>query len=32
MNRRMKDDGFFRFVYLGLIAIGGILVVQAAVG
>jgi len=32
MNRRMKDDGFFRSVYFGLIAVGGILVVQAAVG
>jgi uncharacterized membrane protein YfcA len=32
MNRRMKDNGFFRSVYLGLIAVGGILVVQAAVG
>jgi uncharacterized membrane protein YfcA len=31
INRRMKDDRFFRYVYLGLIAVGGILVVQAAV-
>lgn len=33
MNQRMKGSGFFRVVYLGLIAIGTILLVQAtAVG
>lgn len=32
LNRRMKDHGFFRFVYAGLIVVGGILVVQAAIG
>jgi hypothetical protein len=31
MNQRMKDTGFFRFVYIGLIAIDDILVIQAAV-
>jgi uncharacterized membrane protein YfcA len=29
INRQMKDHGFFRFVYIGLIAVGTILVVQA---
>ena len=28
-NRRMKDHGFFRLVYVGLIAIGALLVVEA---
>jgi hypothetical protein len=32
LNRRLKDHGFIRFVYLALITVGGILVVQAAVG
>jgi uncharacterized membrane protein YfcA len=31
-NRRMKDHTFFRLVYVGLIAIGGILVLEAAMG
>ena len=31
MNRQMRDNGFFRFVYVGLVVIGGILVAQAAV-
>ena len=31
LNREMRDTGFFRFVYLGLVAIGGILVVQTVV-
>lgn len=30
MNRRMKDRGFFRLVYVGLIAIGSLLVLEAA--
>ena len=29
INQRMTGHGFFRFVYLGLIAVGGILVFQA---
>lgn len=32
LNRQMREGGFFRFVYVGLIAIGGILLVQAAIG
>jgi uncharacterized membrane protein YfcA len=32
LNQRMRDHSFFRFVYIGLIAIGGILMVQAAIG
>ena len=32
INHRMKGSGFFRFVYAGLIVIGGVLVVQAARG
>ena len=31
MNRRMKDHGFLKSVYFGLIIVGGILVVQAAI-
>jgi uncharacterized membrane protein YfcA len=31
MNRQMRDTGFFRFVYVGLVAIGGILVIQAVI-
>ena len=31
MNRQMRDNGFFRFVYVGLVVIGGVLVAQAAV-
>jgi hypothetical protein len=31
INHRMKGHGFFRFVYAGLIIIGGILVVQAII-
>jgi hypothetical protein len=30
VNRRMKDQGFFRLVYAGLIVIGSILVLEAA--
>lgn len=29
MNQRMKGAGFFRFVYVGLIAVGSVLLVQA---
>ncbi len=29
VNRRLKDHGFFRLVYVGLIAIGGLLVLEA---
>jgi hypothetical protein len=29
LNHRLRGDGFFRFVYLGLIVIGGVLVTQA---
>jgi uncharacterized membrane protein YobD (UPF0266 family) len=32
INERMKDDGFFRSVYLGLIVIGVVLLVQAVAG
>lgn len=31
LNRQIRDNRFFRFVYVGLVAIGGILVVQAAI-
>ncbi len=31
INHRMKDDGFFRFVYCGLIVIGCVLIVQTAI-
>jgi uncharacterized membrane protein YfcA len=31
MNRQMRDNALFRFVYVGLVVIGGILVAQAAV-
>ncbi len=31
INHRMKDDGFFSFVYCGLIVIGGVLIVQTAI-
>jgi hypothetical protein len=31
MNRRMEKENFFRFVYIGLVAIGGLLMVQAAI-
>jgi uncharacterized protein len=31
INQHMKDHGFFRFVYVGLIAVGSILIVQATV-
>jgi hypothetical protein len=31
INQRMTGHGFFRFVYLGLIAVGAVLVVQVAV-
>jgi hypothetical protein len=31
INDRLKEHGFFRFVYAGLIVIGGALVVQAIV-
>lgn len=29
INHRLRGDGFFRYVYVGLIVIGGVLVVQA---
>jgi hypothetical protein len=29
LNRRLKDHGFLRLVYVGLIAIGSLLVVEA---
>jgi hypothetical protein len=29
LNRRLTGDGFFRYVYIGLIAIGGVLVAQS---
>jgi uncharacterized membrane protein YfcA len=29
LNQRMESNGVFRFVYMGLIALGGILVIQA---
>jgi uncharacterized protein len=32
INQRMSGPGFFRFVYVGLIAVGGVLVAQAIVG
>jgi hypothetical protein len=32
INERMRDAGFFRSVYLGLIVIGGVLLVQAVFG
>jgi hypothetical protein len=32
INERMSGHGFFRFVYLGLIVIGGVLVAQATLG
>jgi len=32
MNRRLKENGFFRFVCVGLITTGAILIVQAAIG
>ena len=32
VNRRIKNDGFFRLVYVGLIAIGILLVVQSMKG
>lgn len=30
LNRRLKSDGFFRYVYAGLVALGAGLIVQAA--
>jgi uncharacterized membrane protein YfcA len=32
VNRRMRDHGFFRLVYIGLIAIGSLLVLESAGG
>ncbi len=32
INRRMKGNGFFRFVYAGLVAIGAVLTVQSVIG
>jgi uncharacterized membrane protein YfcA len=32
LNRQMVDAGFFRFIYIGLVVIGSILLVQAAMG
>jgi uncharacterized protein len=32
INQRMKGPGFFRFVYVGLIAVGSLLLAQAIVG
>jgi uncharacterized membrane protein YfcA len=32
INQKMKGPGFFRFVYVGLIAVGSVLLVQAWVG
>jgi uncharacterized protein len=32
INQRMKGPGFFRFVYVGLIAVGSLLLVQAVAG
>ena len=32
INQRMKGPGFFRFVYVGLIAVGSLLLVQASMG
>ena len=29
INHRMRGDRFFRYVYLGLVAIGGVLIVQS---
>ena len=29
LNRRLRNDGFFRYVYAGLIVIGGVLIAQA---
>ena len=29
LNHRMRGDAFFRYVYLGLIVIGAVLIVQA---
>jgi uncharacterized protein len=29
INRRMRGDRFFRYVYVGLVAIGGVLIVQS---
>lgn len=31
INQRMKGPGFFRFVYIGLIAVGSVLLIQAMV-
>jgi hypothetical protein len=32
LNHRMRGHGFFRFVYAGLVVVGGVLVAQALVG
>lgn len=32
VNRRMRDHGFFRLVYVGLVALGGLLVLEAVRG
>jgi uncharacterized protein len=32
INQGMKGAGFFRFVYVGLIAVGGVLLIQAMIG
>jgi hypothetical protein len=31
LNHRLRGDGFFRYVYAGLIVIGAVLVIQACV-
>lgn len=32
INQRMKGPGFFRFVYIGLMAVGSVLLAQAVIG
>jgi len=32
LNHRLRGDGFFRYVYAGLILIGGVLILQAVSG